>query len=219
MSDIDSDNEFNEQLIRLLRRRDEITREARRLRRELDIREEMIERNNARIAEQEHQLAEIKKSQIKRIWNREEQLTKEFIEFSGNEEPIVLINQMEEFQGIKITQIEAGLKMDRKTEQLLRKDRTEFIIEQAKIKAEKLGKNAETLKREWKNGRDANHIDTSEKVMKIINEELREHIYETQNWKVEEEKTGYTTDNLDRAMAEVDLQYENMIPWIYGNFC
>ena len=137
MSDIDTESSTSEissddldaQIRQMERRRDRMIEEQNILRTEISIRDEMIEANNIRINEQRHQLVDIKKRQTKIIWHRDEELSREELEFTGNAAPILIEQRRNEFEQLKLRALQEGIRMDIKPEQLLRANRTQFITE------------------------------------------------------------------------------------------
>ena len=61
-------------------------------------------------------------------------------------------------------------------------------------------------------------MEISEKMTSLVTYELREVIYESNEWDLEDESIGYTRENLEKAIEKTDLSYEEAIKWTILNF-
>ena len=70
----------------------------------------------------------------------------------------------------------------------------------------------------WNKSKDGDYLRINNQMMELINKGLRREIYEFKNWMVVDESEGYTENILQRAIEKVDMTYEEIIPYVVGNY-
>lgn len=178
----------------------------------------IIARNRTIITHQAYQLESLRRVQIEQIWKKEDELTRDEVNYVGDAVPIVLVEARQELMAMMRQARANNVLMDDRKESELRGKRVEFIINQVERMMHNLRLDKDEQKEIWNKSKDGDYLRINNQMMELINKGLRREIYEFKNWMVVDESEGYTENILQRAIEKVDMTYEEIIPYVVGNY-